>query len=70
MALENRGVPTVVVCTKPFLDSALVHARSFGRPNFQPVVIPHPLAGLGPALVRERAASIQDVIAAALTASE
>jgi hypothetical protein len=68
MALENRGVPTVVICTKPFLDSALVHARTFGRPTFLPVVIPHPLAGLGPVLVRERAASIQDIIAAALTA--
>jgi len=70
MALENRGVPTVVVCTGPFLDSALVHARTFGRPTFQPVVIPHPLSGLGPALVRERAASILDVIAAALTAPD
>jgi len=67
MALENRGIPTLVVCTGPFLDSALVHARTFGRPGFQPVVIPHPLAGLGPSLVRERAASIQEVIAAALT---
>ncbi|MEK7807410.1 MAG: hypothetical protein AAB528_06715 [Chloroflexota bacterium] len=70
MALENRGVPTVVVCTKPFLDSALVHARTFGRPNFQPVVIPHPLGGLGPALVRERAASILDIITGALTAPD
>lgn len=70
MALENRGIPTVVVCTGPFLDSALVHARTFGRPTFQPVVIPHPLAGLGPALVRERGASILEVIAGALTAPD
>lgn len=68
MALENRGIPTLVVCTGPFLDSALIHARTFGSPTFQPVVIPHPLAGLGPALVRERAASIRDAIATALMA--
>ena len=27
MSLENRGIPTVVVCTAPFLDSALIHAK-------------------------------------------
>ncbi len=68
MALENRGIPTVVVCTGPFEDSALLHARTFGRPRFQPVIISHPLGSLEPEMVRERAAAIQDQIVAALTA--
>ena len=70
MALENRGVPTVVVCTGPFLDSAHIHARVLGRPEFQPVVIPHPLGGLGPEEVRQRAAAAEDQIVAALTKAE
>ena len=67
MALENEGIPTVVVCTEPFLDSAHLHARTFGEPDFQPVAIPHPLGGLEPERVMERATSIQDKIVAALT---
>ena len=69
MALENLGIPTVVVCTEPFLDSALLHARTFGRPNFQPVPIPHPLGGLKRERVRERAGAIEDTIVASLLAT-
>jgi hypothetical protein len=67
MTLENRGIPTVVICTQPFLNSAHVHARTFGRPGFRPVGIPHPLGGLPGALVLERAESIVDDVVAALT---
>ncbi len=67
MSLENRGIPTVVVCTAPFMDSALLQARAFGRDRFQPVNIPHPLGGLGPVGVRERAAAAEDQIIQALT---
>ncbi len=67
MALENRGVPTVVVCTSPFLDSAHIHARMLGRSGFQPVVIPHPLGGLGPEQVKHRATDLEEEIVAALT---
>ena len=67
MTLENRGIPTVVICTQPFLNSAHVHARTFGRPGFRPVGIPHPLGGIPAALVLERAESIVDEVVAALT---
>ena len=67
MTLENRGIPTVVVCTGPFLDSAQLHARMLGRAGFRPVVIPHPLGGLGPEQVKQRAAEAEDQIIAALT---
>ena len=67
MVLENRGIPTVVICTGPFLVSANLHARVLGRPEFQPVVIPHPLGGMGPEKVRQLAAAAEDQIVAALT---
>ncbi len=70
MALENRGVPTVVVCTGPFLDSANLHARILGRPGFKPVVVPHPLGGLGPEQVAQRAAAAGEQIVAALIKEE
>jgi hypothetical protein len=70
MALENRGIPTLVVCTAPFLDSALIHARTFGRTGFQPASFPHPLGALDREGVRERAAAVQDQIVKALTSGQ
>tara|TARA_B100000315_G_scaffold193915_1_gene184470 strand:- start:1531 stop:1755 length:225 start_codon:yes stop_codon:yes gene_type:complete len=70
MALENRGIPTLVVCTSPFIDSALIHARIFGRNGFQPISIPHPLGALDQGGVKERAAGIRDQIVKALTLEE
>ena len=66
MSLENRGIPTVVICTAPFIDSALIQSRSFGRPGFQPVSIPHPLGGLDLNGVRERASAAEEMVIAAL----
>ena len=69
MTLENRGIPAVVICTNPFLNSAHIHAKTFKREGFQPIGIPHPLGGLTPAAVRERAESIVDEVVEALTRS-
>ena len=70
MSLENRGIPTVVICTGPFMDSAHLQARTFGRPGFQPVSISHPLGGLDASGVKERARSAEEQIIAALTGGE
>ncbi len=70
MTLENRGIPTVVICTAPFIDSALIQARTFGRPGFQPVMIPHPLGGLDTDGVRERALAAGEQVIAALIKPE
>ena len=67
MTLEGKGIPTVVLCTDPFMNSAHVHARTFGRTGFRPVGIPHPLGGLKPEAVKDRAESILDEIITALT---
>ena len=70
MTLENRGIPTVVICTEPFVNSANVHSQMFGRSNFKPVHIPHPLGGLDSEQIMQRAASLKDQIVAVLTASD
>ena len=41
--LEQRGIPTAVVGTEPFLDEALEQARLLGMPDYRAVLIPHPV---------------------------
>ena len=67
MTLENRGIPTVVVCTAPFISSALLHARTFGRPDFKPINIAHPLGGLDTQQVSQRAEEAESQVITALT---
>ena len=67
MSLENRGIPTVVICTDPFVNSANVHSQMFGRSDFKPVHIPHPLGGLDTEQIMQRAATLRDQIVAVLT---
>ncbi len=59
----------MVVCTGPFIDSAHLHAQMLGREGFQPVVIQHPLGGLKPDGVMQRALEAEKQIVAALTMS-
>ena len=69
MTLENRGIPTVVICTAPFTNSALAQSKAFGRPGFEPISIPHPLGPLARDTVIQRAESISDDIVRALSAN-
>ena len=67
MTLENRGVPTVVLCTDPFLNSAFRHANTFGRRDFRPLGFPHPLGGLTPEQVAVRANELERAVIDVLT---
>ena len=67
MTLENRGVPTVVLCTDPFLNSAFRHANTFGRRDFRPLGFPHPLGGLKPDQVAVRANELEQAVIDVLT---
>lgn len=62
MTLENRGIPTVVLCTDPFLNSAHRHASTFGRRDFRPLGFPHPLGGLPPEQVSARARQLEQAV--------
>lgn len=55
LALEDRGIPTVLLCTEPFMNSACDHAAAFGNPDYQAVQVRHPLASLTPEQARARA---------------
>jgi hypothetical protein len=55
LALEDRGIPTVLLCTEPFMNSACDHAAAFGNPDYQAAQVRHPLASLTPEQARARA---------------
>jgi hypothetical protein len=64
LAFEDRGIPTVLLCTEPFMNSAHDHAEAFGSPDYQAVCVEHPLASLTPEQARRRAdATLEGVIA-------
>jgi hypothetical protein len=55
LAFEDRGIPTVLLCTEPFMNSVGDHAAAFGNPDYQAVRVGHPLASLTPEQARARA---------------
>jgi hypothetical protein len=63
LAFEDRGIPTVLLCTEPFMNSAREHAEAFGNPDYQAVRVGHPLASLRPEQARDRAdAALEHVV--------
>ncbi len=53
--LEERGVPTVVICTTAFVGLGKSIARSLGLEQGALAVVSHPIGGLKPDEVRRRA---------------
>ncbi|NIJ11002.1 hypothetical protein FHU38_001346 [Saccharomonospora amisosensis] len=68
LAVENAGIPAVVICTEAFVASADAMADLQGSPGYRYVRIPHPLALLDEAGVAERAEQVLDDIVDVLTA--
>jgi hypothetical protein len=56
--LEGRGIPTVVLCTEVFMDSAAAHAVAYGLPEARVVAVQHPLAAIAPQAVAARAEAV------------
>jgi hypothetical protein len=67
LAFEDRGIPTVLLCTEPFMNSAREHADAFGNPDYQAVRVGHPLASLPPDQARARADAVLEQVVAVLT---
>jgi hypothetical protein len=67
LAFEDRGIPTVLLCTEPFMNSARDHAEAFGTPDYQAVRVGHPLASLQPEQARARADEALGGVIAILT---
>ena len=50
--LERRGVASVAVATRPFVDEAVEQAQSLGMPGIAVVYVPHPVQLLDPDALR------------------
>jgi hypothetical protein len=59
VVLERAGVPAVSICTDAFGAPARAMADMYGLPDFEPVMIPHPIASLSRA---EIDANVREVI--------
>jgi hypothetical protein len=65
--LEQRGVPTAVICTDQFVASAKAQAAICGNPDYPFVVVPHPIGSLTPGELRERARAATGQVVEILT---
>jgi hypothetical protein len=65
--LEQRGVPTAVICTDQFVASAKAQAAICGNPDYPFVVVPHPIGSLTPVELRERARAATGQVVEILT---
>ena len=65
--LEDSGVPAVALHTHSFMNSAVTHARAYGRPDLRSLSVPAPIANVGREAVRAKALGVIDALIAALT---
>jgi hypothetical protein len=65
--LEEAGIPTVLLATKPFEPMARGAAAARDVPDARVVVIAHPLGGIDEDTVRARAAGAVDAVRALIT---
>ena len=68
LALEDAGIPAVVVCSDAFGVTADAMAALQGSPGYRYVQIPHPVAPLEADELRQRAVAALPEIVATLTA--
>jgi hypothetical protein len=60
-------VPAVVLATDAFLSLAHATAAKHGLPHLPVATVPHPLGGVAPAVILERAPSVMSAVLRALT---
>ncbi|HUJ35173.1 MAG TPA: UGSC family (seleno)protein [Solirubrobacteraceae bacterium] len=65
---ERHGTPSAVICSDAFKATADAMADVQGAPGYGYVTTPHPVAGLTPAQVRERAEAVAAEVAGLLGA--
>ena len=65
--LDRRGVPTAVICTDQFIQSAKAQAAICGNPEYPFAVVAHPIGSLTPAELQARAAVALPQVLAILT---
>ena len=65
--LEERGVPSVAICTEVFYAAGKVQARVLGHTDLEPLTVTHPIQSLTPDQIRNRADDVIDTIIDRLT---
>ena len=65
--MEGRGIPAVVLGTDAFVSLARAAAVKYGLPHLAVALVRHPLGGIEPQLVLDKAETIVDDVLAALT---
>ena len=60
--LEERGVPSLAICTEVFFAAGKVQARVLGYSELEPLTVKHPIQSLTPEQIRGRAEGIVDKI--------
>jgi hypothetical protein len=67
---ERHGTPAAVICSDAFVATADAMAQVQDAPGYRYVTTPHPVAGLSPAQVHERASQVAAEIAELLAAAQ
>ena len=67
VALEHKGVPSVVLVTRPFDSQAKAMANLLGLPGYEYAVIGHPMGSLSEEQVLDRAKEAIDQVERQLT---
>ena len=65
-ALEERGIPSVAICSEVFFAAGKVQAKALGYNNLAPITVGHPIQSLTADQIRSRADGIVEKISAAL----
>ena len=65
--LEERGVPSIAICTEVFYSAGKVQARVLGYNDLEPLTVEHPIQNLTKEQIRSRADGIVDKIVDRLT---
>jgi hypothetical protein len=68
--LERRGVPTAVICTDQFVESARAQAVIAGNAGYPFVVVAHPIGSLTAGELRDRARRAMPQVIEILTREE
>tara|TARA_Y100001934_G_scaffold283698_1_gene405700 strand:+ start:2237 stop:2458 length:222 start_codon:yes stop_codon:yes gene_type:complete len=62
ISFEKKGVPAAVICTEPFVTSAVAMSKMGGIPDYPFVVVPHPLGSLNQEELRDIALRAADEV--------
>ena len=60
---ERKGTPAAVICSDAFTATANAMADVHGAAGYRYLTTPHPVAGLTPEQVRERAEAVAAAVA-------